>query len=132
MTRRGARKPLTVRSVGSATRGVDDEPVREGSLPVTGPTQEPARGAHSGAAGEQVPGATKTRMGQPPEATTGQQQAFDVDAWARDRARAKLGRVLLRQSQRKANARPPAATPPPLPLTADTPPPEAAWTPFKQ
>ena len=54
-------------------------------------------------------------MGQPPEATTGQQQAFDVDAWARDRARAKLGRVLLRQSQRKANARPPAATPPPLP-----------------
>ena len=64
-------------------------------------------------------------MGQPPEATTGQQPAFDVDAWARDRARAKLGRVLLRQSQRKANATPPAATPPPLPLTADTPPPEA-------
>ena len=112
--------------MGSATRGVDDEPVREGSLPVTGPTQEPARGAHSGAAGEQVPGATKTRMGQPPETTTGQQQAFDVDAWARDRARAKLGRVLLRQSQRKANARPPAATPPPLPLTATIPPPEAA------
>ena len=52
-------------------------------------------------------------------------EAFDVDAWARDRARAKLGRVLLRQSQRKANATPPAATPPPLPLTADTPPPEA-------
>ena len=64
-------------------------------------------------------------MGQPPDATTGQQQAFDVDAWARDRARAKLGRVLLRQSQRKANARPPAATPPPLP-TAAAPPPEAA------
>ena len=52
-------------------------------------------------------------------------EAFDVDAWARDRARAKLGRVLLRQSQRKANARPPAATPPPLP-TAAAPPPEAA------
>jgi hypothetical protein len=65
-------------------------------------------------------------MGQPPEATTGQQQAFDVEAWARDRARAKLGRVLLRQSQRKASARPPAATPPPLPLTATIPPPEAA------
>ena len=47
-------------------------------------------------------------MGQP---TTGQPAAaFDVDAWARDRARAKLGRVLLRQSQRKADARPPAAT----------------------
>ena len=58
--------------------------------------------------------------------TTGQPAAaFDVDAWARDRARAKLGRVLLRQSQRKADARPPAAAPPPLPLTADTPPPEA-------
>ena len=50
--------------------------------------------------------------------------AFDVDAWARDRARAKLGRVLLRQSQRKAQ-QPPAATPPPLPLTATIPPPEA-------
>ena len=53
-------------------------------------------------------------------------EAFDVDAWARDRARAKLGRVLLRQSQRKASARPPAAPPPPLPLTAAIPPPEAA------
>ena len=52
-------------------------------------------------------------------------EAFDVDAWARDRARAKLGRVLLRQSQRKADATPPAATPP-LPLTATIPPPEAA------
>ena len=62
-------------------------------------------------------------MGQP---NTGQPAgAFDVDAWARDRARAKLGRVLLRQSQRKADARPPAATPPPLPLTATIPPPEA-------
>jgi hypothetical protein len=64
-------------------------------------------------------------MGQPPEATTGQQQAFDVDAWARDRARAKLGRVLLRQSQRKAAPPPPTTPPPPLP-TADTQPPEAA------
>ena len=63
-------------------------------------------------------------MGQP---NTGQPAgAFDVDAWARDRARAKLGRVLLRQSQRKADATPPAATPPPLPLTATIPPPEAA------
>ena len=62
-------------------------------------------------------------MGQP---NTGQPAgAFDVDAWARDRARAKLGRVLLRQSQRKADARPPAATPPPLPLTATILPPEA-------
>jgi len=52
-------------------------------------------------------------------------EAFDVDQWARDRARAKLGRVLLRQSQRKADATPPAATPPPLPLTATIPPPEA-------
>ena len=51
-------------------------------------------------------------------------EAFDVDQWARDRARAKLGRVLLRQSQRKADATPPAATPPPLPM-ADTAPPEA-------
>ena len=62
-------------------------------------------------------------MGQP---NTGQPaEAFDVDAWARDRARANLGKVLLRQSQRKADARPPAATPPPLPLTATIPPPEA-------
>ena len=61
-------------------------------------------------------------MGEP---NTGQPaEAFDVDAWARDRARAKLGRVLLRQQRRRETPPPPTTPPPPLPTT-DTPPPEA-------